>query len=72
MDWAQAASLRQRSPHPRSPSPKERGAVRSSAVNFEFWILNWVQAASLRQRGEIIAYGCMTEETIFLMFFKKT
>ena len=24
------------SPHPRSPSPKERGAVRSSAVNFEF------------------------------------
>ena len=23
--WAQAASLRQRSPHPRSPSPKERG-----------------------------------------------
>ena len=40
MNWAQAASLRQRSPHPRSPSPKERGAVRSSAVwgckeNFE-------------------------------------
>ena len=40
LNWAQAASLRQRNPHPRSPSPKERGAVRSSAVwgckeNFE-------------------------------------
>ncbi|EKY05245.1 hypothetical protein HMPREF9075_02659 [Capnocytophaga sp. oral taxon 332 str. F0381] len=32
LNWAQATSLRQRSPHPRSPSPKERGAVCSSDV----------------------------------------
>ena len=38
LNWAQAASLRQRSPHPRSPSPKERGqcAVVRSKENYEF------------------------------------
>ena len=37
VNWAQAASLRQRSPHPRSPSPKGRG----QCANCEFWIVNW-------------------------------
>ncbi|EKY05076.1 hypothetical protein HMPREF9075_02695 [Capnocytophaga sp. oral taxon 332 str. F0381] len=43
--------MRQWSPHPRSPSPKERGQCAVVLCGGCKENSNWAQAASLRQRG---------------------